>query len=343
MRSAVSSCKLFILLTFSGGIPMRTTLIRGVLAFLVLVAVSVAPALAQSQIRGKVLDAQGKPVEGATVTFEQQGTSAKRDTKTDRKGEFMQIGLPSGTWKVTAAKEGVGTATTTGQLTMSRPVDLQLTLAAAAAGGLAGAAPADAKAAAELKANADAAAAALQAGKYDEAVVQLQSLVTKVPTCGDCYTSMGNAYAAQKQYTEAEAAYKKAVEIKPSGDAYSGLMKIYNDQKKFDLAAEASANAAKYGAAGAAGGGNAEGAYNQGVVLFNAGKFAEAKAQFEAATKADPNMALAHYYLGMASLNTGDIPMAATALETYLKVAPDGDKAAEVKQSLPAIQAMVKK
>ncbi len=48
---------------------MRTNLIRGVLALAVVLAVS-APALAQSIVRGKVVDAQGKPVEGATVTIE---------------------------------------------------------------------------------------------------------------------------------------------------------------------------------------------------------------------------------------------------------------------------------
>ena len=39
------------------------------------------------------------------------------------------------------------------------------------------------------------------------------------------------------------------------------------------------------------GGGNAEALYNQGVILWNGGKFAEAKTQFEARDKADPNMA----------------------------------------------------
>ena len=54
------------------------------------------------------------------------------------------------------------------------------------------------------------------------------------------------------------------------------------------------------------GGGGAEATYNQGVILFNAQKFAEAKVQFEAATKADPTMAMAHYQLGMTALNLGD-------------------------------------
>ena len=63
-------------------------------------------------------------------------------------------------------------------------------------------------------------------------------------------------------------------------------------------------------------------------------KYAEAKEQFEAAVKADPNMAMAHYQLGMANLNLGKIPEARAAFEGYLKADPSGAKAAEVKTFL---------
>ena len=88
----------------------------------------------------------------------------------------------------------------------------------------------------------------------------------------------------------------------------------------------------------AGGGGSAEALYNQGVILWNAGKYAEAKVQFESAVKADPNMAMAHYQLGMANLNLGQIPQARESFEAYLKADPNGAKAAEVKtfvQQLP--------
>ena len=296
---------------------------RGALALTVVLTMSVAPALAQSLVKGKVVDAQGNPVEGATVTFEQQGGNAKRDTKTDKKGEFLQVGLQSGAWKITAAKEGVGTTTQTGNVTQGRPVELSFKLAPAAAGGVA--AGGDPKAAAELRALATAATAAQTAGNWDEAISKFNEIIAKVPTCGECYLNLGNSYAQKKSYAEAEAAYKKSIEIKESPDAYNGLVRIYNDQKKFDLAAEAGGKAASLSAA-PGGGGNPEATYNNGVVLFNAGKFAEAKTQFEATTKADPGMALAQYYLGMASLNGGDLAAATSAFEAYLKLDPEGSK-----------------
>jgi len=304
---------------------MRTPLIRLAVALTVALMMPVGPALAQSLVKGKVVDAQGKPVEGAIVTFESQGSNAKRDTKTDKKGEFLQVGLTSGSWKVTATKEGVGTQSQTGNVTQGRPVDLNFKLAPAAPGAAAGApGGGDPKAAAELQALAGAAQAAQAAGNWDEAITKFNEIVVKVPTCGECFLSLANAYAQKKNYAEAEGAYRKSIAVKESAEAYNGLVRIYNDQKKFDLAAEAGGKAAALSAT--ASGGNAEATYNNGVVLFNAGKFAEAKTQFDAASKADPTMALAHYYLGMANLNGGDIPGATAAFDAYLKLDPEGSK-----------------
>jgi tetratricopeptide (TPR) repeat protein len=319
---------------------MRTYLFRGVVAVAVLCAVSVAPALAQSVVRGKVADAQGKPVPDATVLFEATDANRKTQTKSDRNGDFLQVGLASGAYKVTASKDKVGTQTLNITVRQGPNQPMAFALTTAPAGG----APADKEAAAAIQAAASSAIEAMKAGRHDEAITKFNEVVAKVPTCQDCYYNLGVAHAAKQQYTEAEAAFKKVIELKPdSADAYTGLANIYNAQKKFDLASEASANASKYAGAGGGAGAGAEAAYNQGVILFNAGKFAEARTQFETATKTDPNMAMAHYQLGMTALNLGQIPEAVSALEAYLKVDPNGPKAAEVKTALPALQGMLKK
>jgi tetratricopeptide (TPR) repeat protein len=319
---------------------MRTHLFRGVMTLAVLLAVFSAPAAAQSVVRGKVVDGQGKPVPDATVLFEATDANRRTTTKTDKNGSFLQVGLSSGAYKVTASKDGVGTQTLNSNVRQGPNQELSFTLApAAAAGG-----GVDKEKAAALQAAAGAGLDALKAGRHDEAITKFNEVITTLPTCADCYFNLGQAYAAKQDFAQAKAAYKKAIELKPdNGDAYTGLAGLYNAQKKFDLAAEASANAAKYSGGAAGGGGGAEASYNQGVILFNSGKYAEARTQFEAATKADPNMAMAHYQLGMTSLNLGQIPEAVSALEAYLKIEPNGSKAAEVKAALPALQGMLKK
>src|SRR5206468_12704505 len=98
----------------------------------------------------------------------------------------------------------------------------------------------------------------------------------------DCYYNIGYSHMQKKDWAAAEAAFKKAVELKPDYvDAWNGLANVYNSQQKTDLALEASGKAAQYsgaaaGAAGGGGGGSSSALYNQGVILWNAGKFAEA-------------------------------------------------------------------
>ena len=70
-------------------------------------AAAAAPASAQTGgMKGKVVDAQNKPVDGATVTLVQADTNSKFTVKS-KKGEFMQIGLPPGNYTVTAEKDGL--------------------------------------------------------------------------------------------------------------------------------------------------------------------------------------------------------------------------------------------
>ena len=318
--------------------PLLRTTLRGIVVLGFMCALA-TPALAQSVVRGKVTDAQGKPVPDATVEFASTDSNRKTSTKTDKNGEFLQVGLQSGGYKVTASKQGIGSQTKDAQVKQGPSVIPTFTISAASAA----ASPEGKAETAAINAAATAGIDALKSGKNDEAIAKFNEVIAKIPTCADCYFNIAMAYQNQQKYAEAETAYKKVIELKPdSADAYTGLATIYNAQKKFDLASEASAQAAKFSAP-AGGGGNAEASYNQGVIFFNSGKFAEARDAFEAATKADPNNAMAQYQLGMTSLNLGKIPEAVAALEAYLKIDPNGPKAAEVKSSLPALQQMLKK
>ena len=79
------------------------------------------------------------------------------------------------------------------------------------------------------------------------------------------------------------------------------------------------------------GGASPEATYNQGVVLWNAGKVAEAKAAFEQVIAAKPDHAEAHYQLGMALVNEGNLKGARSEFDTYIKLAPNGPNAAQAK------------
>ena len=87
-------------------------------------------ALAQStMIKGKVVDAQGKPIVGASIVIEfKGGTNRKFQTKTDKRGEFVQLLTESGEYMVTASADKVGTQTAPVRVRLGAPADVTITL-----------------------------------------------------------------------------------------------------------------------------------------------------------------------------------------------------------------------
>jgi tetratricopeptide (TPR) repeat protein len=300
------------------------------------------PSFAQStgMIKGVVKDDKGQPVEGAKVVIDMaEGASRHFETKTNKKGEFIQIGLQGGAYKVSAEKDKLASNVADVRVSISRPAEANLVLGA---GG-----PSKEVAAknAELKKVFDEGVAASRAGNHDEAIAKFNAAAAVNASCYDCYYNIAFSEMQKKEYDKAEAAYKKAIELKPDyAEAYSGLANMYNATRKFDEAAAASAKAMELSggaggaAAGAGGGGNADAMFNQGVILWNAGKVADAKKQFEGAIAANPNHAESHYQLGMALVNENNLTAAATEFEKYLQLAPTGPNAATAKGILGSIK-----
>ena len=306
--------------------------VTGVTAALFVLALATGASAQTGMLKGKVVDTKDAPVEGAKVTITAKGMKSSREVKTNKKGEWVQIGLFPGDYSITAEKDGdagtVGTRVSVGE---NPEVMIRV--------GKAGPSPEATAKAAALQKSFDEGVALSKSGDMDGSIAKFNEAIAQAPNCHDCYYNIGFAYAQKKEWDKAEAAYKRATELKPDyAEAWGGLANTYNSQKKLDLALEASANAAKYGGSGGGSGGSASALYNQGVILWNQSKYAEAKEKFEAATKADASYSDAHYRLGMANLNLGDMPGAVAAFEGYLKSAPSGQYAEQVKGILASIK-----
>lgn len=303
-----------------------------------------APASAQltSVIRGKVVDESGAPVEGAIVkgTFTGDMVREFDNVKTNVKGEFLRAGLAPGNWKVTATKDGL-----VGSLAVVLTLDPAIVTiaigtpkAAPPAGMTAKQIEENNKAQVQMEADFNAAKIAYDSGDYDTAITNLQKIVVTLPTCAACYLSMGDAYVKKNDLENAEKSYLKSIEIDGSKPApYAALATIYNSQKKFDEAGKMGAKANELSEA-AGGGGDASSVFNQGVILWNQSKAAEAEPQFLKATQLDPKMADAFYWLGMCRVNQGKLPDAKAPFQEYMKLAPTGQYADQVKAMLDVIK-----
>ncbi len=306
---------------------MTHRIVSSVLALAVALALA-APALAQTGlVKGKVFDSGGKPVPDAVVTIEfMGGMSRKLTTKSDKRGEFVQLGLQSGTYRITATTEKLGAGGAETRIRTGNTSEVTITLSTVPAG-------VDPKMA-ELKKAFDEGVAASRGNDFDTAVARFQAAVAVQPTCYECYFNLGYAYLQKKDEKQAEETWKKALEIRVDHpETLNSLATLYNSQKRFDEAAAVSAKAAASAPAG-----NADAIYNQGIILWNAGKIAEAKAKFEEATTADPANADARFQLGMALLNEGKVPDAVASFEHYMKLAPTGQFAPQAKAMLAQLK-----
>ena len=291
----------------------RALAAAGLLLGLALLA---SPAQAQTgTARGKVFDADGKPLAEATVLVEfQGGINRKFETRTNKKGEWMQVGMQPGPYRFTASKEGYQSAIADnykialGDPTIVPDFKLQTSKQAANAPGGEGD---------QLRKAFSAAVDLQNAGKLDEAIAAYKAILEKSQDVPEVHLNLGTVYSVKKDNAAAEAEFQKAMELRPGyTDAASSLARLYQSMGQADKAM------AIMDQATGANPSDAKAQFSRGLVLMNGGKTEDAAKAFEQAAAADPSMAEAYYWLGSQLLNLGRTDDAAKAYEKYLALNP---------------------
>jgi tetratricopeptide (TPR) repeat protein len=299
---------------------MKRILLAGGLIVAGLLVASEARAQGTGTARGKVTDDKGQPMADVNVLLDfQGGLTRKHNTKTNKKGDFTQVGLQPGIYRITATKDGyqggyVDVRVGLGEATYVP--DLKL-VPAAAARAAAGGADVE-KANAELRQLVKDAQALAAEGKRDEAIAAFQVVLTKnVAAPEEVHFRIGQLQAEKKDWAAAEASYLKVLEMKPGhSGATVELANVYQLSGQKEKANELVAKAT------AGGEGDANVQYSTGVLHINAGRQDEAQAAFKKAIALDPNHAESYYHLGTIALNQNNIPEAIADLEKYLSLNP---------------------
>lgn len=187
------------------------------------------------------------------------------------------------------------------------------------------------------------------AGDWAGAEATLEQLTVMNPARWDFEQSLANAQFNQGKYADAVKSYAAAIQgasqdktdpatakqavaamYSNQGNAY---LKLHNDAGATDAFAKAAAMS----------GDSAVSYFNLCATAYNAGKDKEALAACDKAIAADPNQADAYFIKGTILVNEGETdakgnfnvpPGTLEALKTYLKLAPHGKHASEVKAML---------
>lgn len=309
---------------------MKRPLLAGAL-LAAAVCLSAGPASAQTgTARGKVVDDKGQGVPEAAIALEYLGPMTRKyETKTNKKGEFTQVGIHPGNYRITANKDGFQGTFIEHRIVLGEPTylpDLKLVPRAVAQ-----AAAAD-KGLQELKGAFEKANAAMEAGKLDEAEAEYRALIAKHPDIPQLHHNLAVLLARKKDTAGAEAAYRKAIEVKPDySEGYAGLSNLYLTTNQPDKAVELLKTAV------AARPDDGKLHFQLGFALFTAGQYEAAEAAFKKAETLDATNPEVHYYLGTIALTSARTAECAQHLEKYLAMKPtNAQNAATAPQLLQA-------
>jgi len=244
-----------------------------------------SPAVAQYReyyVRGKVLDAQKKPLADVEITLVDSATSRRFHMKTDQKGEFKFAGLPHANYEVTFAREGYVTASdkwefNAPQERMQRVEVPDVVLASQAQ-------VQEVQRLQGAKTGVEEAAEKLRKGDLDGAISALEKVLEKSPQDPNALFYLGLGYVGKKMYAEAVVPLTRVTELSPAfPGAYFELGVCYGalgDPKQALASYDKNLQLDP---------GNAHGLYNSGLILFETNRVDEALVRFERGLAAKPD------------------------------------------------------
>lgn len=296
-------------------------------------ALTVASADAFAQrggIRGKLVDEEGKPVEGATCTVQLAGGGGRASTVVSKKdGLFVKNGVQAGTYSVACEKDGYRRVTLSTQVSGFDQSDLGQHVFYRLAPG-------------ELSEKDAAQASALleqfksTAGSEDNqtALNSLLDLDKLMPGNAEIQANIAAVYEKMGDPDKALEYYQKAAELKPDFyEAWVAVGDIQGKKKQWVKAAAAMKKAVDLKAT------DPIVVFNYGVFCQNAGDNAAAKAAYEKVVQLDPGRAMAYYQLGLISAGMGDNAAALAHFEKFLEIAPNDPQAGAAKDVIEALKA----
>lgn len=326
-----------------------TLLAVGVGAALVLAPTATAQTKVTGGVRGKVVDEQGAGVPDVKVDMDFLGESRVKIAKTqqtDKKGGFVRMGMAEGKWKFTFTKEGFKTYVMETNISLGGFSEVpDVVLQHGASAGAAAAAAEGQPVAAVLPPTPESnkagetytkAVEAAQAGRYDEAEPMLKEILAQFPDLAPAHYNLGYVYRQKKDWKAAEAEYQRVTELEPAkSDAFLALAAVREMDGRTQEAADGVLAAVPTFAQ------DAKFQFEAGIMCLNAGKSAEAEAQFKKASELDPANPEPYFHLATIAVGANRVPDALGLLEKYVSMS--GQVPANLETAKGLLSALKKK
>jgi tetratricopeptide (TPR) repeat protein len=282
----------------------------------------------RARLEGRVVDPQGKPIQGVKVTATCEQDPKFNETRTtDKKGSFTVIfSQINVTYRYRFEKEGYQTLDANQNWTAEGSQRFDWTMQpgtgqvqAAEPGG---AAPVSTSTEAVTAYNAG--VMAVRSKDFKTAVAKFKEAVANDPKLAVAWVALSSAQFQERDFKDSAEAAEKAVALGSKDEALlTTRYQAYKNAGEDTKAAEALKDLEKVGRAAE----EAKKLHNEGVALVKAGDSMGAIAKFKEALALDPTLRASQVGLANAALKSGQYGDAATAAEAILKEDPKNDAA----------------
>jgi tetratricopeptide (TPR) repeat protein len=277
-------------------------------------------------IKGKIVDSQTNPIAGVTVTIiSVDYPSEQHKLTTNKKGEFIQIGLDPGFYQVRCEKEAYKPTEAQVKVSINEIAEKDFILSAGV----------ETRNIEEIPGKKELRQANMlfQEGKYEDALAAYQKAAAQAPKDAVIQYNIGVTLMAMDRVDEAIDAFKKTIEVQPENiHALKGLGQIYGQMKMFEESVKFYSLAAKISSD------DPEVFYNLGVGQMNLGNQDAAREAFQKSIACDESYADSYYQLGLIFLNQSKMDEALAAFEKFLLLAPEDGKAGNVREMIKIIK-----
>lgn len=321
-----------------------TRIHRAALAALVLVLAFAGSlhAVGEGRVVGTVVDGQGKGVAGAKVLLTLPNMSSyKQEKTTDKDGKFTLLILDATKeYELRIEKESFQPYMEKIKPLIGETQRITFTLGQVVEEAIPPTAEELAKAKEMEQNNAaimayNAGVALVKSNDINGAAAKFEEALKINPDLIEAHAVLADIYIDQKKYKEALASADRVLKVRP--DDKPALTARYDAATALGDKAMAAA-AMKALSAVAPGPEAAVRLLNEGVDHYNSGRMPQAIEVFEQAVKLDPNMAKAHYMLGLSYANADQKEKARNHLSKFLELAPNDKDAATAKEMLEYVK-----
>lgn len=290
----------------------------------------------EGRLSGRVVDEQGKPLEGVRVRASYPAVVGAIEAKTDRRGDWSIQDLAEGTWSLTFEKDGYHPAEATAEIdegatspsirtTLKKIFDPNAFIQA------------EAKKADDL----------MNQKKYAEARAVYEGIIKKVPeVTGPMQSNLARTYYAEGKIDLAVECLKKGVSLEPENrQTKMVLINLLLEKGSMDEARQ------MLGTIDEATLNDPQVYLNFGLALINQKKAIEALAYLDKAIARFPDAALGYYYRANALIELVNaekdpknperierLEKIKTDLHKFLQIAPNAPEADQVKKILEQIE-----